>query len=94
LQPAGKFDISSPIQGSDDGSLPMEGPMTLMMRVADRAATARCVAGTRAVGSPFGLAVPPAAALGSFPRFADGVAPGRQAEHVASQYGSGASIWS
>ncbi len=50
--------------GLDLGGLAEEGPVTLAIRVADRAAAARCVAGTGAVEGAYGIAVPPAAAHG------------------------------
>jgi hypothetical protein len=52
--------------GLDLSGLPEAGPATLALRVADRAATARCLAaaGVAAAEGPHGLAVPPSAAHG------------------------------
>ncbi|MDB5374393.1 MAG: Glyoxalase-like protein, partial [Belnapia sp.] len=54
---AGQLALRYP--GLDLSGLPAEGPVTLAIRVADRAAAARCVAGTGAMAGPHGLAVPP-----------------------------------
>jgi hypothetical protein len=56
--------LAARYQGLDLSGLPPEGPVTLAVKVADRAAAARCVAGAGAVDGPFGLVVPPAAAHG------------------------------
>jgi hypothetical protein len=56
--------LAARYSGLDLAGLAEEGPVTLAIRVADRAAAAGCVAGVGAVEGPYGIAVPPAAAHG------------------------------